>query len=177
MKYLGWLLLGGGILIQTVLPLRWAVPPTLVADESVAYYGIEVQFGDEAPLINLVVFDFGRQGYEEITVVMGAMRFGAGKAEQIALESAGLHKFGEGSRYQDFVQGDKIAAMGAAAVVAGSLLGVRWNKGMFSGIIAGIVLLAKKAWFLLILPFVWLGRVVNRMFGGGQAEETQGGYI
>jgi hypothetical protein len=27
MKVLGWMLLGGGISIQTVLPLRWLVPP------------------------------------------------------------------------------------------------------------------------------------------------------
>ena len=129
-----------------------------------------MQFGDDPPLINLVVFDFGRHGYEEITVVLNAAGFDEELAETVARKTAAGHKFGEGFRYQDFVTGDKIAAVGAAAVVAGSL-GVRWNRGVLSGILAGIAVFAKKAWFLLILPFLWLGRVVTRMLGGSPREE------
>ena len=119
------------ILGYQVTPLRWLVKPTLLTKDSVAFYGIEVQFGNDAPLVNLVVFDFGRHGYEEITVVLESAGFDDELAETIALKTAKAHKFGKGFRYRDFMQGDKIAAVGAAAVVAGSL-GVRWNKGMLS---------------------------------------------
>lgn len=153
------------VLGYRVTPLRWLVEPTLLADDSVAFYGLEVQFGDEAPLVNLVVFHFGRHGYEEITVVLDSAGFDDELAKTIALNTAAGHKFAKGFRYIDFSQGDKIAAVGAAAVVAGSL-GVRWNRGVVASVLAGIALVAKKAWFLLILPFLWLGRVVSRMFSG-----------
>ena len=113
-----------------------------------------------------MVFDFGRHGYEEITVVLDSAGFDEELAKTIALNTAAGHEFAKGFRYRDFSPGDKIAAVGAAAVVAGSL-GVRWNRGVVASILAGIALIAKKAWFLLIVPFLWLGRVVSRWFSGG----------
>ena len=50
---------------------------------------------------------------------------------------------------------DKIAAAGIGALLA-STLGI---KAMKPGIIAAALLLLKKFWFIIFLPFIWLGKL------------------
>jgi len=144
-----------------VKPLRWVIAPTLNREQAIAYYAIEAQFGSDPPLVNLLVYDFGRYGYEEITLVQDAAAFPAAEAEAIATRIAGAYTFGPERGYADFKEGDVIAATGAAGLIAASL-GVKFGKGL---IVAGL-LLFKKFWFLLLafpaLAWKWL----RGLFGG-----------
>ncbi len=64
-----------------------------------------------------------------------------------------------GSRYEDYVAGtDKAAEYGIAGLVAG-IMGVKLVQVAAA---AGVLVLLKKAGFILVLPVVWLGRKVFR---------------
>ncbi len=131
-----------------IRPLRWIVEPTLDRRSAVAYYALEVQFGEEEPLINLVVYDFGRYGYEEMTLVQSSGAFPATRAGGIATRIAAAYEFGPESDYGDFTEGDTIAAVGAGGLVAAAL-GVKFGKG----ILALALIFAKKFWFIfLVIP-------------------------
>ena len=53
----------------------------------------------------------------------------------------------------------KVAAYGIGALLAASM-GI---KGIAkAGFMATIMLFAKKAWFVLLLPFIFIGRLFNR---------------
>jgi len=68
-------------------------------------------------------------------------------------------KYNSGVQYSDFKSGDKVAAYGVGALVAGSL-GI---KGLAkTGALAVIAAFAKKLWFIILLPFVFLFRLVSR---------------
>ncbi len=131
-----------------VRPLRWIVQPTLDREKAVAYYALEVQFGQEPPLVNMIVFDFGRFGYEQMTLVQDSSAFPAAGTAGVATRIADAYAFGPESDYADFQDGDVVAAVGAGGLIAAAL-GVKFGKGL----LALALIFAKKFWFLfLIIP-------------------------
>lgn len=140
----------------TVHPVRWVIEPTLNREAATAYYALEVQFGDEAPVVNMVIYDFGRFGYEELTLVQASHSFPVNEASTIATDIAWSHRFGKDSRYRDFQEGDKIAAVGAAGLVAAAM-GVKFGKGF----LALALIFLKKFWFVLFLIPAALWRFVR----------------
>ncbi len=146
-----------------IKPLRWIIEPTLDQANATAYYAFEVQFGEDEPLINMIIMDFGRRGYEELTVVQSSRAFQAMDAGAIANRIAGAYEFGPQSDYADFRDGDTVAAVGAGGLIAAAL-GVKFGKGFL--VVA--LLFLKKFWFLaLIIPAAIWKFVTGRK---GQAE-------
>ena len=129
-----------------VKPLRWIVEPTLDREKAVAYYALEVQFGQEPPLVNMIVFDFGRYGYEQMTLVQDSSAFPAAGAGGIATRIADAYAFGPEADYGDFREGDMVAAVGAGGLIAAAL-GVKFGKGL----LALALIFAKKFWFVFLL--------------------------
>ena len=146
-----------------VRPLRWIVQPTLDQQAAVAYYALEVQFGQETPLVNMVVMDFGRYGYEELTLVQDSASFPVEAAQEMAASIAGAHSFGAQASYFDFQEGDQVAAVGAAGLVAAAL-GVKFGKGF----LFAALLLFKKFWFVLLA----IPAVLWRWLRGGKDQEA-----
>ena len=142
-----------------VRPLRWIIQPTLDHVNSVAYYAIEFQFGDQLPVVNMAVYSFGRHGYEEMTLVQDSDTFSAVNAKDVARRIAGAYKFVPGKTYADSQAGDQIAAMGAGGIIAAAL-GMKFGKSLF--MIA--LLFMKKLWFLIILVPVTLWKFVRARF-------------
>ena len=66
-----------------------------------------------------------------------------------------IHKFNATKEYNDSKSGDKVAAAGIGALLA-TTLGI---KALKPGIIAAALLLLKKFWFIIFLPFIWLGKL------------------
>ncbi len=114
------------------------------------------------PFVNAVALSLGRHGYERFTYATDA-----GHAQQTATELTALvndYSFDKGSRFTDFIQGDKVAELGIAALV-GTAAGATIAKTVGFG---ALLILLKK-FFLVILAFGagifgWLKRVV----GGGK---------
>jgi uncharacterized membrane-anchored protein len=142
-----------------VRPLGWIIRPTLDRVNSVAYYAIEFQFGDEPPVVNMAVYSFGRHGYEEMTLVQDSDSFSTAAARNVARRIAGAYKFGSGSRYADFQAGDKIAAMGAGGIIAAAL-GVKFGKSL----LMVALLFMKKLWFLVILIPATIWKFIRARF-------------
>lgn len=58
--------------------------------------------------------------------------------------------FTEGNRYADFKPGiDKVAAVGIGGLIAGKVIAK-------TGLLVTLLLVFKKAWFLIFIPIVWL---------------------
>jgi len=146
-----------------VRPLRWIVQPTLDQQAAVAYYALEVQFGQETPLVNMVVMDFGRYGYEELTLVQDSASFPVEAAQEMAASIAGAHSFGAQASYFDFQEGDQVAAVGAAGLVAAAL-GVKFGKGF----LFAALLLFKKFWFVLLA----VPAILWRWLRGGKDQQA-----
>jgi uncharacterized membrane-anchored protein len=72
--------------------------------------------------------------------------------------------FNQGHRYTDFSKGDKVAAYGIAALVAG---GVAAKAGMFK-VLIGLLIAAKK---FVIIALVGASAWLKKLFGKKQAEK------
>ncbi|WP_085902394.1 DUF2167 domain-containing protein [Kiloniella majae] len=138
--------------------LGWGVSPSLSKDKAVAYYAVKARFGDEDPIMNMVVYKLGRYGYEEITYAADPVM--PEEAEKTALILANSFEFGENATYSDFKDGDKVAAIGAAGLLAGAF-GVKFGK---AGLIAMALVFFKKFWFLILIPFVGILGYIKRRF-------------
>ncbi len=110
-----------GALDIRVTPLGWVIEPTLDRENAVAYYAIEARLGSAEPVVNLSVYDFGRGGYERITLVARTSDFDAENAEQIARSLAEAHEFAPNRSYGDYRLGDSVAPVSVAGVIADSL--------------------------------------------------------
>lgn len=66
--------------------------------------------------------------------------------------------FQSGYRYADYSEGDAMAGVGLAALVTGIATGQGWKKTATTGLIATLIAFAKNLWWLVLLPFFWLGK-------------------
>ncbi|WP_419902934.1 DUF2167 domain-containing protein [Kiloniella sp.] len=142
--------------------LGWAIPPTLSKNKAIAYYSLKLKFGEEEPLVNLVIYKFGRYGYEEITLVAGADAVSDSEAERVALKVASSFDFGKDASYADYRDGDKVAAVGAAGLLA-AVFGSKLAK---TGLFVMLAAFAKKGWFLIFIPLIFGWRIIKeKLFG------------
>jgi uncharacterized membrane-anchored protein len=125
----------------------WAAPPTYDAVGKRLHWAknLEVEGGDYNAL-NYDIRVLGREGYLSLNAVASM--------DDLALVKSGMERvlpmanFDEGHRYADYREGDKTAAYGLAALVAG---GVAAKAGLFGKL--GVLLLSMKK----LLVFVFIG--------------------
>ena len=134
----------------TVLNVSWKKKPYLDGVYNSVYYALNIQWSDNTSTTEGTAIILGREGYTTASYVAG----NNGYQEQLLLNLSKIHKFNATKEYKDWKSGDKIAAAGIGALLA-STLGI---KAMKPGIIAAALLLLKKFWFIIFLPFIWLGK-------------------
>jgi len=132
----------------TVLNVSWKKKPYLDGIYDSVYYALNVDWSDNTSTIEGKAIILGREGYTTASYVAGNNGF----QEQQLLNLSKIHKFNSTKEYKDWKSGDKVAAAGIGALLA-TTLGV---KALKPGIIAAGLLLLKKFWFILFLPFIWL---------------------
>ena len=135
----------------TVLNVSWKKKPYLDDIYNSVYYALNVQWSDNKSTIEGTAIILGREGYTTANYVEG----NNGYQEQMLLNLSKIHKFNNTKEYKDWKSGDKVAAAGIGALLA-TTLGV---KALKPGIIAAGLLLLKKFWFIIFLPFIWLGKL------------------
>jgi uncharacterized membrane-anchored protein len=115
---------------------------------------------DEAgrTVINAVALQLGRHGYERFTLVSDG-RDPHGDATILA-NAVGGYRFDPGSRFSDYVQGDKLAGYGVAALV-GTAAGATIAKTVGFG---AILLLIKKFFLVIVALIVGGFSYVKRFF-------------
>ena len=147
----------GEALGQSIVPVKWHVYPTLNKDKSYLYYAILIDWDGEM-VINAKASLFDRQGYIPVRVIPDSSELSEAELQRLVEISLGAYEAEAKQAYFDFQDGDKIAAVGALGVLA-ALVGVKYGKAAATGIIAILLLFLKKAWFLLLIPLVFLKKL------------------
>tara|TARA_B100001175_G_scaffold314396_1_gene323674 strand:+ start:2049 stop:2927 length:879 start_codon:yes stop_codon:yes gene_type:complete len=135
----------------TVLNVTWKKKPYLDGIYNSVYYALDVEWSDNTSTVEGTAIILGREGYTSAKYVGGE----SGYKENMLLNLSKIHKFNDTKEYKDWKSGDKVAAAGIGALLA-TTLGV---KALKPGIIAAGLLLLKKFWFIILLPFIWLGKL------------------
>ena len=134
----------------TVLDVTWKKKPYLDGIYNSVYYALNITWSDNTSSVEGSAIILGREGY-----TTGKYVAGENYQEQMLLNLSKIHKFNDTKEYKDWKSGDKVAAAGIGALLA-TTLGV---KALKPGIITAGLLLLKKFWFILFLPFIWLGKL------------------
>lgn len=145
-------------LTQGISPLHvdgWITKPTLDRQNSRVYWSFSAH--DEAgnKLINAVILQLGRSGFEKIVWAGDPVAFQQSGSFPLIMRS---YSFDEGSRYTDHIQTDKVASYGIAGLV-GAVIGVKLLK---VGAAAGLLVLLKK---FIIIPFLIAAGFFKKLVG------------
>ena len=143
-----------------VTNVTWKKKPYLDGIYNSVYYALDVSWSDNTSSVEGTSIILGREGYTTGKYIGGDN----GYSEQMLLNTSKMHKFNSTKEYKDWKSGDKVAAAGIGALLA-TTLGV---KALKPGIIAAGLLLLKKFWFIIFLPFIWLG---NLFKGSGKKKK------
>lgn len=142
----------------------WRVYPTLDHEGKFLYYATDLSWDGELQTnVKAVVFD--RRGYVTLSYVPID---GAASSETILALTKGVLRTYQSTpteSYSAFVTGDKVAAVGAVGVLA-TLVGVKYGKTALAGFLAIAALVLKKAWFLIAVPLMAIGRLFKRKPSG-----------
>lgn len=140
----------------------WRVYPTLNNAKKYMYYATDIGWDGERSInVKAVVFD--RRGFVAFSIV--PIDTNTSESQMVSMINNVLDNYqpNQKEEYTSFVTGDKVAAVGAVGVLA-TLAGVKYGKGAATGILVVLTLLLKKAWFLLLVPFFWVGGWIKRLF-------------
>ncbi len=138
--------------------LNWVHEPQLDRQKNMVYYAYKVEWSDGRFSLESLSLVLGKKGYTTVTFVTSY-------DENISLvavskrnkDKASTFIYDKGEMYSDFKTGDKVAAVGIGALLAATL-GV---KALKPGLLVGLLLLLKKFWFILLLPFIAIGKLFN----------------
>ena len=122
-------------------------------------WALEAQEEGGPKVVNYDVRLLGRRGYMSATLVTDPESLTIRKPDIDRVLTSFSYK--AGSRYTEFIKGDKLAGYGLTALVA-SGAGVAAVK---LGLLATLGKLLMKAWKLVIAGFVALGAGLKRLFG------------
>lgn len=138
----------------------WRVYPTLNEEKKILYYATDIDWGGSIST-NIKASIFDRRGYVTMFLVPESSNLDGAAIERIVLDAASHYSPSLSESYTEFVTGDRVAVAGAVGVLA-TLIGVKYSKGAFAGIMLVLAMILKKVWVLLILPFYWLKNAFKR---------------
>ena len=139
--------------------ISWAQEPTLDKETKSVYYALLVEWSDGYTSINAKTLLLGRYGYTRITYTGEPENFKTNK-DLILSNIISNYSFVEEKKYSNFTAGDKVAAAGIGGLLAASM-GIKAFK---AGGLAAILLILKKAWFILLIPFIFAWGFIKRLF-------------
>lgn len=142
----------------TLEVLGWAQEPFYNERNNTVYWATHLRDSEGGESINAIALKLGRHGYSRLTWAGDPQQFQDAK---LALGPAlRAYNFKDGARYADFTAGDAVAAMGLGALAVGMMTGNK--KGAVAGFFAAALLLLKKFWYILLLPFLAIGKLFKR---------------
>lgn len=115
----------------------WHIPPHYDTQTKHLEWAIKLHSAkNPEPVINYTVRLLGRSGYESAILVSSPQTLDTDvKAFKAALTG---FDFNAGEKYQEFKQGDKVAAYGIAALVAGGAAAVATKTGFWKVLLGGL---------------------------------------
>lgn len=146
--------------IKTWRLKEWLVYPTLNKEKNYLYYVTSAEInGENLITINATLFD--RYGNVKFQIIPRDHESTESDFKTIIKDTFSIYKSNIGTSYADYKIGDKISEYGVLGVLA-TLAGVKWGKAIAGGLVATLLVFAKKFWFVLFLPFLFLGKLFNR---------------
>lgn len=139
---------------------NWVVYPTLNEEGRYLYYAFNTLW-DGNVVTNIKASLFDRKGYVAFMLVPVSENPSEGEVKDLVAAIANGYTPVQAQSYAAFTSGDKIATAGVVGVLA-SLMGVKYGKGILATITGIALLVAKKFWFVLILPLFWLKRFFKK---------------
>ena len=139
--------------------LGWAEPPHYDRDSHKLYWAKQLKFSDDSgETLNYNIRALGRSGVLELNMVSEMRSLDIVRAGAPAI--LGAVAFTPGNRYSDFDarHGDKVAAYGIAALIAGGIVA---KTGLLKGLIAALIA-AKK---LILVAAAGIAAWWQRTFG------------
>jgi uncharacterized membrane-anchored protein len=140
----------------------WAARPRYDAAAHKLFWAKELKFGAfPENTLNYDVRVLGRRGVLSLNAVAAMSQLPA--IERDMQQVLGFVEFNAGHRYGDYVRGDKVAAYGIGALVAGK---VAAKAGLLKILLGALVVLKKGAVVLVLAALAF----AKRLFGGKKEE-------
>ncbi|MCK6447613.1 MAG: DUF2167 domain-containing protein [Planctomycetes bacterium] len=137
----------------------WAVPPQYNEQTNNLEWAFRIKSNDGSVSVNHNTRLLGRKGVMEVTLVCGPDDLQ--KVLPTFRERLDEFAYASGERYSEYVSGDKVAALGLTALVAGG-----------AGVIAAKTGLLSKLWKPIAIGLIAIGAFVKKIFGFGKKEES-----
>lgn len=137
----------------------WVVPPQYNPQTNNLEWAFRLKSSDGSVSVNHNTRLLGRKGVMEVTLVCGP-----DDLERVLpafRERLADFAYVAGERYSEYTAGDKVAALGLTALVAGG-----------AGVIAAKTGLLAKFWKYIVIALVAVGAFVKKLFGFSKKEET-----
>jgi len=141
----------------------WIQPPVYDATRKSVRWVVGLHDAD-GKFVNAVALQLGRGGYERFTLVSDGSNPQADAA--ILANAVRGYQFKKGFRFSDYVQGDKLAGFGIAALV-GTAAGATIAKTVGFG---AVLLLIKKFFVLILAAAAGAWGYVKRFFGANKMQ-------
>jgi uncharacterized membrane-anchored protein len=141
----------------------WATKPRYDAATHKFYWALDLTFADNPEhTLNYNMRVLGRKGVLQLNFVAGMSDLAT--VEQASPAVLSIPEFNPGFRYEEFnAATDAVADYGLAGLIAG---GAGLAIAQKTGLLAVILLLVKKFWFLGIAAVLGAGGFIARLFGG-----------
>jgi len=142
--------------------LGWQSYPTLDQNNNTMFYATKILWDGEE-IINIKATKFDRRGYITFRIVPIDSNLNSNQIRDLVTNALTNYKSKPQQSYASFVTGDKVAAVGAIGVLA-TLVGVKYGKAAATGIMVLLLAFLKKGGVILLLPLLWIGGIIKRMF-------------
>lgn len=139
--------------MSSIDKITWNKKPSLDRSKSAVYYALKLDWSDGTSSIDATTILLGRKGYTNVTYATWPDVYDNNDLVKISE----IHNFNDEQQYKDWKSGDKVAAVGIGALLA-TTLGV---KAVKPGLLIALGLLLKKFWFIILLPFVFIGKLFS----------------
>ncbi|MDB6067467.1 MAG: hypothetical protein JWR26_3675 [Pedosphaera sp.] len=145
--------------------IGWEQPPKYNPETHNLEWAIRAE-SEGSLVVNYNTRLLGRGGVMEVSLVVDPEKLAdTMPAYQSVLTD---YSFKQGERYAEYRPGDKVAKYGLAALVTGGAAVV----AVKSGLLAYILLFAKKAWVLVVAAFAAVVNFFKRLVNGGGRKKS-----
>ena len=151
----------------TLKSLSWSYTPRLDRNKNLVNYALVSKWSDNDQSVQASSLILGKEGYTHATMVSSAAVY----KDSLLENASAIHEFNPDVGYNAWKPGDKVAAIGIAGLLAATLGGK--SVKVAAPILVVLLGLLKKFWWIVILPFLWLGKLFSRSSSSSESETNE----
>ena len=151
----------------TLTSISWRYSPKLDRSKNLVNYAVVSNWSDNDQSVQASSLILGREGYTEATMISSA----AGYKDSLLENASAIHEFNPDVGCNAWKPGDKVAAIGIAGLLAATLGGK--SVKVAAPILVVLLGLLKKFWWIVILPFLLLGKLFTRSSSSSESETSE----